>query len=66
MSRMTIYKTVNVTNPKNVLVQIPSYIAGVKWKLQSGDMLEVSYNEDNSEVTIRPTILGRSGVDEKG
>ena len=65
MSTMTTYKTVNVTNPKNVLVQIPSYIAGAMWGLKLDDKLEVKYNEQTNEVTIRPVVLGRSGPAEE-
>lgn len=53
---MTICKTVNVTNPRNVLVQIPAFIAGATWRLKQGDKLEVLYNEATQEVTIRPAV----------
>lgn len=56
---MTMYKTVNVTNPRNVLVQIPSMIAGVEWKLKQGDRLEVLYDDHTQEITIRPYVPGR-------
>ena len=59
MSYMTMFKTVNVTNPRNVLVQIPSMIAGVEWGLKQGDKLEVLYDDHTSEVTIRPHVPGR-------
>ena len=59
MSYTTMYKTVNVTNPRNVLVQIPSLIAGVEWNLKQGDRLEVLYDDRTKEVTIRPHVLGR-------
>lgn len=59
MSYMTMYKTVNVTNPRNVLVQIPSLIAGVEWNLKQGDRLEVLYDDRTKEVTIRPHVLER-------
>lgn len=64
MSYMTMYKTVNVTNPKNVLVQIPSIIAGVEWNLKQGDQLEVLYDDRTREVTIRPHVLGRGRLTE--
>ena len=54
-------KTVNVTNPRNVLVQIPSIIAGVEWGLKQGDELEVLYDDRTKEVTIRPHVQRRSG-----
>lgn len=57
--RSTMYKTVNVTNPKNVLVQIPSFIAGIEWGLKQGDRLEVLYSDETQEITIRPAIFGR-------
>ena len=54
------YKTVNVTNPRNVLVQIPSYVAGVEWNLRQGDRLEVYYDEETKQVTIKPDVSRRS------
>lgn len=56
LKNITVYKTVNVTNPRNVLVQIPSFIAGATWHLKHGDKLEVLYNEATQEVTIRPAV----------
>lgn len=56
MSRMTMYKTVTVTNPRNVVLQIPSFIAGVEWALKTGDKLEVIYDDRTGEVTIRPSV----------
>jgi hypothetical protein len=50
---MTHIKTVKVTNPKNVLVQLPCYIVD-KWGLKHGDGLEVLTNEAEDAVTIRP------------
>ena len=64
--RLMRYKTVNVTNPKNVLVQIPSFIAGVEWSLRQGDKLEVLYNNELKEITIRPVLFRRGGAAEKG
>ena len=46
---MTHIKTVKVTNPKNVLVQLPRYIVD-KWGLKQGDGLEVL--TDEKEETI--------------
>ena len=59
MSYMTMFKTVNVTNPRNVLVQIPSMVAGVEWGLKQGDKLEVLYDDRTGEITIRPHVSGR-------
>lgn len=64
--RSTMYKTVNVTNPKNVLVQIPSFIAGIEWGLRQGDRLEVLYSDETKEITIRPTVFGRGDFVNKG
>jgi hypothetical protein len=60
------YKTVTVTNPRNVLVQIPSLIAGIEWGLDKGDELEVLYSDETKEVTIRPVLLGRGDFVNKG
>ncbi len=46
-------KTVRVTNPRNVLVQVPAYIMA-KW--YPVNQLEVLYNEHTKEVTIRPYV----------
>ena len=64
MSYMTMFKTVNVTNPRNVLVQIPSLIAGVEWGLKQGDALEVLYDDRTKEITIRPHVQGRGRLTE--
>lgn len=48
-------KTVRVTNPRNVLVQIPSHIIA-KWNPATFNYLEVSYNEYFDEVRIKPAI----------
>lgn len=48
-------KTVRVTNPRNVLVQIPSFIIS-NWNLTLADKLEVHYNEETKEVTIRKAV----------
>ena len=54
-------KTVNVTNPRNVLVQIPSFVIA-NWGIKLGSNLEVFYNEDKQSVTIRPTVQQRSSL----
>lgn len=51
-------KTVNVTNDKNILCQIPRAVAS-DWGLKVGDTLELTYK--NGEVTIRPNV--RRGSD---
>jgi hypothetical protein len=48
-------KTVKVTNPRNVVVQIPSFIIA-KWHINENSELEVHYNEQTKTVTIKPTI----------
>ena len=50
---MTHIKTVKVTNPKNVLVQLPRHIVD-KWGLKQGDSMEVLTDEGEESVTIRP------------
>lgn len=50
-------KTVNVTNLKNVLCQIPRAVVS-DWGLEVGDTLELIYQ--NGEVRIRPNVQGRS------
>lgn len=55
-------KTIRVTNPKNVVLQIPGYVASV-WGLTTDSQLEVHF--DNEQVTIRPCIHGRSEVTER-
>ena len=49
----TFSKTVNVTNKKNILVQVPKAVA-TDWGLEIGDKLEVVYNGD--ALTISPSI----------
>lgn len=58
---MNLIKTVNITNPRNVLVQIPSAIAG-PWIQKFGQQLEVHYNEATDEITIKPHVLSRGGL----
>ena len=50
---MTHIKTVKVTNPKNVLVQLPRYMVD-KWGLKQGDSLEVLTDKNEEAITIRP------------
>ena len=52
---MEYLKTANVTNPKNVLVQIPAWVVK-RWGLQQGDKLEVCYNVTDEEICIRRPI----------
>lgn len=49
-------KTVRVTNPNNVLVQIPGFVVA-NWQLQTGDNLEVTYVND--EIRLRKAVQGR-------
>lgn len=56
-------KTVKVTNPKNVLVQIPGFVVA-QWGIQLGDTLEVSYAE--GQVTIRQAIHGGGNTTKEG
>lgn len=53
-------KTVRVTNPRNAILQIPSFIVAA-WQLKLDDRLEVHYNEDTGEITIRPHVRRRGG-----
>lgn len=57
-------KTVNVTNPRNVLVQLPSFVIA-NWGVTLGSHLEVHYDEDNRKVTIQPAVLGRGNSAEE-
>lgn len=52
----TFAKTANVTNTKNVLVQIPKAVVG-DWGLKVGDTLHVEYKD--GKVTIEPSIQRR-------
>lgn len=52
---MNYVKTANVTNTKNVLVQIPAWVVK-HWGLQQGDKLEVCYNATDEEICIRRSI----------
>lgn len=53
-------KTVRVTNPRNAILQIPSFIVAA-WQLKLDDRLEMHYNEDTCEITIRPHVRRRGG-----
>lgn len=59
-------KTVRVTNPSNVLIQIPGFISK-NWGLTVGDGLEVRVENDGEQVIIRPkkTCAG-SIIDQEG
>lgn len=57
-------KTVNVTNPRNVLVQIPSFVIA-NWGIALGSHLEVHYDEEKQQLTIIPSLQRRSNVAEK-
>ena len=62
---MIYIKTVKVTNPKNVLVQLPRHIVD-KWGLKQGDSLEVFTNEKEETITIKPRggyVIIRTGSD---
>lgn len=50
-----VVKTVNITNLRNVLVQMPSFIVA-NWGVKERDRLEVHYNEATKEVTIKPSV----------
>lgn len=52
-------KTVKVTNPGNVLVQIPRFVVS-QWHTKSGDILEMFYNEDTNTITIGQAVQPRS------
>lgn len=52
---MNYVKTVRVTNTKNVLVQVPSWVVK-RWGLKVNDTLEVCYDASEEEVSIRLPI----------
>lgn len=66
---MNYVKTANVTNTKNVLVQIPAWVVK-RWGLQQGDKLEVCYNATEDEICIRRPIYtdvqGGIGTSQEG
>jgi len=51
-------KTVRVTNPLNVLVQIPTSVVA-QWKLTLGDTLDVEWDGEHEKIIIKPTVQGR-------
>lgn len=55
-------KTVNVTNLKNVLCQVPRAVV-TDWSLKEGDTLELTY--ENKTVVIRPNIQRRGSAAEE-
>lgn len=65
---MIYVKTANVTNTKNVLVQIPAWVVK-RWGLTVGDALEVCYDASEEEVRIRrallPDVQGRGEAAER-
>ena len=60
--KMQYVKTVNVTNTKNVLVQVPGWVVK-RWGLDVGNTLEVCYDANEEEIRIRrpirPDVHGR-------
>ena len=50
---MNYLKTVNVTNVRNVLVQIPAFVTR-HWGLEVGDKLEVHYDDQTQKIYIVP------------
>ncbi len=64
---MIYVKSANVTNTKNVLVQIPAWVVK-RWGLNVGDALEVCYDASEEEVRIKraliPDVQGRSEATE--
>lgn len=52
-------KTVNVTNTKNVLCQVPRAVVA-DWGLKVGDELELTYKD--GEIVIRPHVQRGSGL----
>lgn len=58
-------KTVKVTNPRNVLVQIPSFVIAT-WGAAQCSSLEVHYDEKQGQITIKPTVQRRRNAAEQG
>lgn len=54
-------KTVRVTNMRNVLCQIPRTVV-TDWGLKEGDELELTYDEKEKEVVIRPVVHRRGDI----
>lgn len=52
----TFRKTVNVTNTKNVLCQVPRAVVS-DWGLKVGDTLELIYKD--GKITIEPNLQRR-------
>lgn len=46
-------KTIKVTNPKSVLIQIPGFIAN-KWNLTKEDGVEVHISDDEKTIILKP------------
>lgn len=65
MARITIGKQVNVTNPRNVLVQIPGAVIA-NWGIKTGDRLEVEFNEETNIITIKPAVRCRGDTAKEG
>lgn len=59
MEYLQLLKTVRVTNPSNVLVQIPGMIVA-EWGLAKDSHLEVFF--DGEDIRIRPAIPTRGGL----
>ena len=57
-------KTVNVTNPRNVLVQVPSFVIA-NWGVALGSHLEVYYDEEKQQLTIVPSLQRRGDSTEE-
>lgn len=57
-------KTVNVTNPRNVLVQVPSFVIA-NWEVALGSHLEVHYDEEKQQLTIVPSLQRRGNSTEE-
>lgn len=58
-------KDARVTNPRNVLVQVPGWVAR-KWALKEGETLGVHISEDGEAIIIRPNkILARGNANQK-
>ena len=54
-------KTIKVTNPKNVVLQIPGYVSST-WGLLTGSQLDMHF--ENGQVIIKPSVYGRNTVSE--
>lgn len=53
---MLYVKTVNVTNTKNVLVQVPGWVVK-RWGLDVGNTLEVCYDADEEAIHIKRSVV---------